>query len=79
MACNEFYDIPLIRSSKAKKNLLTYAPCTHCDYIAFSNDKLKGGARCKVCMMPFAIIGHHAKDRCKRCYMKFKRESATKE
>ena len=78
MACNEIYLIPLVRNSKAKKNLLTYAPCTFCDYIAFSNDKINSSKRCIDCLMPFCIIGHHAKERCKRCYMQFKRNNATK-
>jgi len=71
------YDISFIRKSKAKRDALTYTPCTYCGYIAFSNDKINKSGRCLRCSIPFVIVDHHAKGRCKRCYQVFFRENAT--
>ena len=76
--CGELYDIPNIRQSEAREKLIEFYPCMHCGYEKnCSGDK---SGRCRDCAIPFAMIDHHAKGRCKRCSMRFLRqENATKQ
>jgi len=76
--CNRLFDIPFIRKSKAKRDTLTYTPCTYCNYIPFSNDKINKSGRCGRCSIPFVIIDHYSKGNCKRCYQAIYRENTTK-
>ncbi len=75
--CDKMFDIPLVRESKAKRDLLTYTPCTYCKYIAFGNDEINKSGRCGRCSIPFVIIDHYAKGNCRRCYQVIFRENTT--
>lgn len=75
--CDSMYDILFIRESKAKRDALTYTPCTFCGYIAFGNEKINKSGRCGRCSIPFVIIDHHAKGLCNRCYQYNFRNNAT--
>ncbi len=75
--CDEMYNIVFIRESKAKRDALTYTPCTFCGYIAFGSDLINRSGRCKRCSIPFAIVEHRAKNMCNRCYHHVFRNNAT--
>lgn len=71
--CGELYEIPNVRTSKAREAMIQYYPCMHCGY-----EKDHGGnksGRCRDCAIPFNIIDHQAQGRCNRCYMRFLRKT----
>jgi DNA-directed RNA polymerase subunit RPC12/RpoP len=66
-------EIPNIKASPIREKMILFYPCMHCGY-----EKDHGGSksgRCRDCAIPFAIIDHHGKGRCNRCYMKEMRKT----
>jgi len=73
--CEKLYDIPNIRESEARENMLMHYPCTFCKFDDVDN---KSG-RCVECIIPFTITDEHAKGMCHRCYMiEWRKKNVTK-
>lgn len=70
--CQEMYEIPNVRESKARLLIIQFHPCPHCGFIQDHPDAKTSG-RCIDCSIPFSIINHHAKGRCYRDYMRLLR------
>lgn len=78
--CGERYEIPNIKESRARDKMIEFYPCCHCGYVKdILYPKNNKSGRCRDCSIPFTIIDHHGKGRCKRCYMKYLRDNATKD
>ena len=72
--CEETFELPNLRESKARELVIQYTPCPHCFFVKSVEFVIynKTG-RCRGCSIPFALVNHHAKGRCKRCDMKLRR------
>lgn len=68
--CDELFDIPNIRRSVARDAIIQFYACTHCGYSKTGEIFGQHAGRCKSCSIPFAIIHHHGKGMCNRCYKK---------
>lgn len=76
--CDNLYEIPNIKESKARNLMIDYYPCCHCGFIKdVNNPKNNRSGRCLDCAIPFQMIDHQGKGRCNRCYMRMLR-NATK-
>lgn len=64
--CERPFHVPNIRTSSAREKTLV---CYTCPFCFFSPCDPSGkSGRCLSCSVPFSVIDHHAKGKCKRCY-----------